>query len=142
MKSKIRSGIDRKNLILISLHASAVESELHWIKSYEFRYRGGMFDVVETTRSNDTIHYLCYPDEKENELYKKITRMVNNAFGHHPANQEHQKQMRNFFKSNYLPVTQTVNQQLFSALFLYWPSYEERIEGLQPEPLRPPPRKG
>jgi hypothetical protein len=127
---------------MISLHTSTLDSELHWVKSDEFRYRGEMFDVVETTISNDTVHYLCYPDKKENILNKKITGMVNNAFGHHPFNKEHQKQIRNFFKSIYLPVSQTGHQQLFSSILPDWPFFRERMEGLDPEPLQPPPRKG
>jgi hypothetical protein len=142
VKSRIRSGIDRKELTMISLHTSILDSELHWVKPHEFRFRGEMFDVVETTVSNDTVHYLCYPDEKENILNKKITGMVNDAFGQHPANQEHQKQIRNFFNSNYLPVSQTVHQQMFSSIFPYWPFFGERMVGLEPEPLQPPPRKG
>lgn len=128
--------------MLISLHTLLADSELEWVKSDEFRFRGEMFDVVETSVSNDTVHYLCYPDEKENILNKKITQMVSDAFGHHPANKAHQKYIRDFFKSTYLPVNQGGYQELYSSFIISWPSFQKQIEGLDPEPLQPPPRKG
>ena len=128
--------------MLISLHTLLADSELEWVKSDEFRFRGEMFDVVETSISNDTVHYLCYPDEKENILNKKITQMVSDAFGHHPANKAHQKHIRDFFKSTYLPANQGGYQELYSSFIFYWPSFQKWIAGIDPEPLQPPPRKG
>src|SRR4030067_1306808 len=74
-KVDIHSSIQKKEIdaeiILLSFKKSDIEKgkvDFKWKDKKEFRYNGGMYDIVEKTETEDSIHLYCFYDHKENLL--------------------------------------------------------------------------
>ena len=74
-KSYIHSAIEKKEIhekiILLSFKKSDIEQgkvDFKWKHKKEFRYKGGMYDIVERIETEDSIHFYCFYDHKENLL--------------------------------------------------------------------------
>jgi hypothetical protein len=142
IRKMIFRGIDRKDLVLMSFSQEDAETRLHWEKPWEFGFNGQMYDVVETIAGNDSIHYWCIWDKKETALNKRIKELIAKSFGHHPQNQENQKQIKLLFQILYLkdhfrwsPDFPFIQQSKFPDYSADWTA------ALFPPPV-PPPRAG
>lgn len=47
-----------------------------WVDEHEFRFRGEMYDVVETRVTGDSISVRCVKDEQENDLIRSFENIV------------------------------------------------------------------
>ncbi len=50
--------------------------ELRWEGEQEFRYNGGLFDVVEKEMDGGNLRILCIPDKKEDHLLAEYQKKV------------------------------------------------------------------
>jgi hypothetical protein len=75
IKMRIKQSVPQEELVLFAFTAEEAAS-LHWIKSYEFRYKGGMYDIVWTHTSGDSVYYQCVNDVQEEELFRSLHEQV------------------------------------------------------------------
>jgi hypothetical protein len=99
IKWQILRGMDLKDLALIKVNKSEVETKIRWIHSREFEYSGHMYDIVKREARGDTIYLYCFPDRAETKLNIQLTRLMAQAMSQHPQNTDHQKQLTDFFKT-------------------------------------------
>jgi len=61
----------KEKIILLSFLKSDIENntiDFIWKHSREFKFNGSMYDIVERIDSNDSVHFYCFLDKKENRL--------------------------------------------------------------------------
>ncbi len=92
VKHLIRSEIALKNLERITITYSN-KYKLKWKNvNSEFIFEGRLYDVVKMKISNDTVHYFCINDTREEELFAKqadlIKQNVNDSIAHNKTAQK------------------------------------------------------
>lgn len=75
IKLRIKQSVPEEELILIALTQEEAAS-LQWLKSYEFRYGGGMYDIVRSHTSGDSVYYMCVNDVQEEQLFANLHEQV------------------------------------------------------------------
>lgn len=75
IKQRIKQSVPENELVRISI-TPPTASSLQWIKSFEFRYRGSLYDIVRTEHVGDTTHYTCIHDVKEQGLFADLDEHV------------------------------------------------------------------
>jgi len=97
-------SVPAQELVLIRVTGESA-SALEWIKSFEFRYRGNLYDIVRTGQSGDTTFYYCINDVQEERLFAgldgHVRRQMESTGGHPPAPPD----LAAPASSEYLPVT-------------------------------------
>jgi len=78
IKQAIKLGVPDSNLIDIVITKSN-EYQLEWIEGHEFRYKGMMYDVVRSDKTDSTIVYHCINDEQESLLFEDLDELVQKA---------------------------------------------------------------
>jgi len=101
VKRQIIAGMDRDELVLLKFSKEEIKTLLRWEHDEEFEYREQMYDVVEVIEKDGMIHYWCWKDDEETLLKKDLDRLLAGALGSSPQNNDHQKQIKNFFKTLY-----------------------------------------
>jgi hypothetical protein len=77
VKALLKAGVPEGELITIAIKKDD-ERLLVWLKPHEFRYRGGMYDVIRSHVSNDTTYYVCINDVQEERLFEHLDEHVRN----------------------------------------------------------------
>lgn len=107
IKQRIKQSVPEAELVLIAVTPETASS-LRWLESHEFRYRGGMYDVVRTAVSGDTTRYFCINDVQEERLFAALDEHVRKQMQTDarraragsapgaPASPEHMPGMRDF----------------------------------------------
>lgn len=75
VKARIKQRVPAGDLVLISI-TPATASSLQWIKSFEFRYRGGLYDIVRVEQRADTTRFFCINDLQEESLFAGLDEHV------------------------------------------------------------------
>lgn len=91
IKTQIKSGIPEDKLIEFVFHKSIVNNEIKnfkWIKNYEFRYEGEMYDIIKTKVIGDSIYYSCYHDLKESALFSNLHKHLLDFISTNKANKK------------------------------------------------------
>ena len=101
VKRLIIAGLDRDELVLLKFTQEEIKTLLMWEHDEEFEYRGQMYDVVEVIEKDGMLHYWCWKDDEETLLKHDLNRLLAGALGSSPQNNDHQKQINNFFKTLY-----------------------------------------
>ncbi|MGC9342625.1 MAG: hypothetical protein ACP5E3_08000 [Bacteroidales bacterium] len=86
VKERILTGLDREELILLKFSREQSEDLLKWEHSKEFEYEGEMYDIVEISVEDDTIHYLCWKDHEETRLKKELADLTAKAMEQNTRN--------------------------------------------------------
>jgi len=81
IREKLFTEPDRSKLKLLKFNVRDAKSFLSWKDKREFEFNGRMYDVVETEMLGDTVAYLCWPDDKETGLNRKLNEMTARAMG-------------------------------------------------------------
>lgn len=70
---------------LLELTFEEGSDEIHWHKlNKEFSYQGMMYDIVRSTRNGTKWTYICYIDDRESEIMKKVSEMFR-GYSHRDA---------------------------------------------------------
>jgi hypothetical protein len=80
-KNYIHSAIERKEIdeeiILLSFKKSDIDEDkidFKWKHEKEFKYNGGMYDIADRFETEDSIHFYCFYDHKENKLEENFNK--------------------------------------------------------------------
>ena len=119
VKSKIRGGLDKKDLVLFVFSVDDSKALLHWKNPHEFRYREQMYDVVEKKVKGDSVIYWCYWDHQESSVNKLIDDLVAGILETDTQEQETQKQLVTFLKTYYITNSFSWNPDMDSRITGY-----------------------
>lgn len=138
IKQKIKSSIPREELIIFSF--DTVEyGNLDWVKeNKEFRYKGGLFDVVRKTFNDKGIVVLhTINDKQEKELFTQLEEQTKkNTENSTPGKQG--TKLLELFSNLYMPLNKiTIVPQIIT---LFFPSYQFSIISFIEEIPSPPPK--
>lgn len=98
VRAKMIAGLSREELVTLQFSRSDSETILNWEHSGEFEYAGQMYDVIRTVEHNDSIIYICWPDNEETALNQKLGELVSLALGNDPVNKECRGRLWSFYK--------------------------------------------
>ncbi len=99
VKEKIITTTDMSEWVLLKFSESDLTSEIQWEHSKEFKYKGEMYDIIETKILGDTTYFWCWPDHEETSVNKKLSQIVAGLLENNPYNKECKENLSNFFKS-------------------------------------------
>lgn len=102
---KIRKAVPQDEQLLWKFSVEDARLNLDWEHSREFEYKGEMYDVIHSETKGDSIWYWCYWDRKETKLRKELNVLLVNLMGPGQQNKNEGRQLNDFFKSLFLPVT-------------------------------------
>jgi hypothetical protein len=139
MKLKLKESVPQSELILVTFHTASLEGGLYpiqWVDQNEFRYNGGMYDIVRSHTSEDTTYFQCVNDVQEEVLFSDLNKHVQK----HMGNSEEQTKLDSFrdvFKNSFpYPVAFPVTLVLTGMLPRIGPTQYHSID---PEvPFHPP----
>ena len=112
---KIKKAIPQDEQLLWKFSTEDARLKLDWEHSLEFEYKGEMYDVLRSETKGDSIWYWCYWDRKETKLRKELNVLLVNLMGPGQQNKNEGRQLNDFFKSLFLPVS-SVKQYLAIGL--------------------------
>lgn len=142
VKQQILSGINEKHLVRFTINSDDVSTKLNWIHAHEFEYDGQLYDVVRTESANGFTTLICFPDNKETALHKKIETLISNAM-HHEQKDKEKKQFRKLFKQLYFTESvsclKTIDNSLANIAASGWFC---NYSGIVISPPAPPPKIG
>lgn len=82
-KRKLRRGVDPAltEVFEFPLASDSPEEMPEWIDKHEFRFKGGMYDVIEKRTEGGRMIVRCLNDKKEKELISYYKDLVKKDFG-------------------------------------------------------------
>jgi hypothetical protein len=105
IKRQLKQGVPEEETVLIVIHPG---EKIDWVKpEKEFWYKGGLFDIITSSTSNDTIFLRCINDTQEKVLFENLDNLV-----------QHQQQSKEPTKLNYFKITGILE----TASFCLWPA--------------------
>lgn len=140
MKKLIKESVPRSELILFAFHTPSLREgtyPLQWLDDHEFRYAGGMYDIVHTTVGSDTTYYLCVNDVQEERLFADLDNHVRREMGH-PDKQAMLDAFKDVFKDSYIPLHDDACH--LPLVVLGYPSSSENYLSVTLDVPFPPPR--
>ncbi|UAB81551.1 hypothetical protein INR76_01960 [Marixanthomonas sp. SCSIO 43207] len=141
VKHKIIAGLDKEDLVYLKFSKVDAQKNLEWKHSKEFKYKGQMYDIVETKITKDSIAYWCWWDYEETKLNKKLNKVLIGVFQEDSTTQEKHRRLTSFhqqlFYQNHpvwqiaLPKTTSTNSNI-KYIELFYKSISI------PPPITPP----
>ncbi len=120
-KSYIHSAIEKKEIhekiILLSFKKSDIEEgkvDFTWKHKKEFRYNGGMYDIVERIETEDSIYFYCFYDHKENLLEANFNKHF-----------EKEKEDKKHNSSGRTLLAQQITDQYFLTEYFFYSQQSE-----------------
>ncbi|MCS6988553.1 MAG: hypothetical protein NZM06_03465 [Chloroherpetonaceae bacterium] len=99
VKARLLASVDKAELIRLVFSKAQAETELDWEEEREFEYKGEMYDVLEAEEIGDSIRCLCWRDDDETELNRRLRRLVAEAASGSPEHKEREKRLYQWLKS-------------------------------------------
>ncbi len=82
MKRRIKSEIPENQLHIITVQ-NTDDPSITWMKDgKEFRYKGMMYDIVKSRKTDSTIEYYCINDIEETILFDQLDQKVQEQMDH------------------------------------------------------------
>lgn len=84
VKRMLMASVPETELIHLSFASAVVfaeDSPVQWLEPMEFRYRGGMYDVVRMTVRSDTTIICALRDDQEERLFADLDSHVQRHMG-------------------------------------------------------------
>lgn len=131
--------MDKKDLVLLKFHKDDINQLLDWEHSKEFGYNNQMYDVVYSQIELDSVSYVCWLDDEENEINLQIAELVKEEIDKNQANKKRKAQVFNFYKDIFFSIsTIKIPIQLTQAA-QYSISFEFNYHSQLNFPPSPPP---
>ena len=84
IKRMLKESVPQSDLLQLVFHTQSLEQgqyPLQWIEDHEFRYAGGMYDIVRSHTTGDSTYYLCVNDIQEEALFADLDSHVQREMG-------------------------------------------------------------
>jgi hypothetical protein len=82
MKRRIKNEIPENQLHIITVQ-NINDPSIKWMKeNKEFRYKGMMYDIVKSRKTDSTIEYYCINDIEETILFDQLDQKVQEQMNH------------------------------------------------------------
>ena len=140
VKEMLFMEVDRNELIELSFYINDAKSLLSWKDEHEFEYLGRMYDIVETSILGDTIKYLCWPDDEETRLNKRLDELVAKALGSEPQKKESSKRLLDFLKIQFFRYNLSDWDGLTDEGIVQYPQLTSLYTSVFIAPASPPPK--
>jgi hypothetical protein len=109
--------------------------ELKWINANEFRYQGGMFDIINTVIKGDSIYLYCVQDMDESDLYAILDKIIEED----DDDQDDQGRINNFISQDYFSTYYSNHLQPPPAdSYLFGACTDNLLDGEYLMPTPPP----
>ncbi|MCB2222467.1 MAG: hypothetical protein KQI35_18940 [Bacteroidetes bacterium] len=143
VKREILSGLNKSKLVKFKLSELKAHRQLTWINSREFKYKGRMYDIVQTTSAENTLIYWCWPDDDESQIEDQINFLMSRVLAHEQQEKENHQPLTKIFKLVFI-----ANDQDWNIASRYHFNHQtfgyrkQKIESFQVSPPVPPPQQG
>lgn len=115
------------------------DKDFKWIESKEFRYKGKMYDILKTEKTQNTIKLYCINDEKEEVLVDNFLKFSNDFSGTNiPQNQSRQIALK--FLQLIGVLNSSDSQTIFTTEISDDTYFEHKYKNVILEKLSPPPK--
>ena len=122
IEAKITAGIETEALTIITIEKSDFQS-VEWVEgNKEFRYKGGLYDVVKNTETRKTITYYCISDLKEESLFSDLDEHIHVNVANN--SQKSSKKLNNHVIKLYFLNTRPI---LIPQELAYFPLFSSRV---------------
>ncbi len=142
MKRRIKSAIPEHQLHIITVQNTS-DPSIKWMKeNKEFRYKGMMYDIVKSRKTDSTIEYYCINDIEETILFDQLDQKVQEKMDHQEENGQGIP-VKKLLKSNSGNVYIIPSYQSFITVidqFIHQSVYTATLSAPTREILTPPPQ--
>lgn len=84
VKRMLKGTVPQGELLTLTFHTESLEQGLYalqWIEPHEFRYNGGMYDILRSHVDGDSTSYVCINDVQEEKLFAHLDSHVQRHMG-------------------------------------------------------------
>lgn len=138
----IKAGVPEDQLVPFTFHKEYINNpqpDFKWIKSWEFRYKGQMYDIMKTIDKGDSIKYLCIHDVKESDLFANLDKHIDKFLEKNPERKNDLQLIINSL-SKYFAISGNL---FYDFLFPHENNYEQLAFNKHPDNfytiISPPP---
>lgn len=142
VKRQMISGIDKRELVLLSFSKEDSKNELRWKHAKEFAYKDMMYDIVESRSTSDSVFYWCWPDHKETRLNKNLEKLARLALNKNQQRSDQKQRLSKFLNSIFFEETTSWHSWNFAAMTVTSGFVISEYPGFISPPLPPPPKRG
>lgn len=98
VKRMMLTGMEESELVRLSFSKEEAEN-LEWEHASEFEWNHQMYDVVRSSTQNDSVYYVCYEDDAESELKRKLATLLIDIHKNDPSQKDQLLLTRDFYSS-------------------------------------------
>lgn len=99
VKAKINEGLKDSELIRLAFEKSSFESKIIWHKADEFEYKNIMYDIVRQLPSQDSIIYMCWQDDDESIIKRKLNELSSLEWYKNRTKDKQKERQLEFYKN-------------------------------------------
>ncbi len=77
----IETGFVPDDLLTFHVSKAEIDTKFRWIHSREFEYNDAMYDIVERHETADSVELICFLDDKETKLLRRMEKMKRYVLG-------------------------------------------------------------
>jgi len=141
VKKQIIAGVSKDELVEFKFLLSDTITKLHWEHTWEFEFKGKMYDIVQRYNTNDSVTYWCWCDNVETQLNKQYNTLVAKALGNNPQKRDGKKQLIDYLKTLYYPGVYVNQNTIFiSVTDTLFDNYKLFKNSWIESPAGPPPK--
>jgi hypothetical protein len=142
IKQQIKAGVPEEELVLLKI-PKAFEAKpnplFQRIHAHEFRYNGGMYDIVRQEAHEDTTWYYCLSDEKETQLFANLEELVKSDMNQNSQRRERNEKLQRLLDSLFCSDDNGV-AWVYSAEAVELTHDSFSLKTWNCQPLTPPPK--
>jgi hypothetical protein len=110
IKHWLMEQTSREDLVAFTVDAAKAADVFDWEHESEFRYKGEMYDVVETEIIGNQIRYWCWHDAEESELEQRLNQLVAGIWSGDPERTDDDRLVQQFLKKLFAPDRGTTDR--------------------------------
>lgn len=127
VKQKLKLDVDEEELFTFIIPndlQQAKSSGFIWVRpKKEFRYKGGMYDVIRKKQHAETTEYMCISDTKEAEIFTQLDDLVAQGVSTNPKQKQQRTCCYQVLKSLYFQIIEGVNFKSVDVVQIHLSKY-------------------
>jgi hypothetical protein len=105
VKKKLVEGVRDSELVQLSFRFPQDAHLLQWQDEHEFAFEGNLYDIVRVRTEGDSVHYGCWLDSEETQLYQRLEALFDQVWPTAPQPTRTKERLLEFWKKLfYSPV--------------------------------------